>query len=275
MTADVPRDRYTHGHHESVVQNHARRRAEGEAWFLLPHLKAGMRLLDVGCGPGTITAGLARAVAPGETIGIDLSEEILVQARDHAASEGVDNVTFTAGDVYQLNYEDETFDVVYANQVLQHLTDQPLALREMRRVLKPGGLLSVRETDYATMTPSPKFPEFEEWSRLYHAVAYRNGAEPDAGRYLARWVREAGFPEYEIHPNVVVMDGDDARFWGGMWSQRILHSNVGTDALAYGLAEQADLDRISAAWTRFAESEWPFYMYAQIGVLARRQGAGE
>ena len=270
MTADVPRDRYTHGHHESVVQNHARRRAEGEAWFLLPHLNAGMRLLDVGCGPGTITAGLARAVAPGETIGIDLSEEILVQARDHAASEGVNNVTFTYGDVYQLDYEDGAFDVVYANQLLQHLTDQPLALREMRRVLKPGGLLSVRETDYATMCPSPKFPEFDDWSSLYHRVAYHNGAEPDAGRHLTRWVRDAGFADYEIHSNVVVMDGDEARFWGNMWSQRILHSNVGADALAYGLAEQADLDRISAAWTRFAESEWPFYMYAQLGVLAQR-----
>ncbi len=272
---DVPRDRYTHGHHQSVVQNHARRRAEGEAWFLLPHLKAGMRLLDVGCGPGTITAGLARAVAPGEAVGIDLSEEILTQARDYAAGEGVGNVRFTFGDVYQLDYEDGVFDVVYANQVLQHLTDQPLALREMRRVLKPGGILSVRETDYATMCPSPKFPEFEDWSRLYHQVAYRNGAEPDAGRNLARWVREAGFSGYEIHPNVVVMDGDEARFWGNMWSQRILHSNVGTDALAYGLAEQADLDRISAAWTRFAASEWPFYMYAQLGVLARKQGEGE
>ena len=98
----------------------------------------------------------------------------------------------------------------------------------------------------------------------------RTGQSRDAGRYLARWVREAGFADYEIHTNVVVMDGDEARFWGNMWSQRILHSNVGADALAYGLAEQADLDRISAAWTRFAESEWPFYMYAQLGVLARK-----
>lgn len=267
---DVPRDRYTHGHHQSVVQNHARRRAEGEAWFLLPHLKAGMRLLDVGCGPGTIIAGLAKAVAPGEAIGIDLSEEVLVQARDHAAAEGVDNVTFTYGDVYQLEYQGGTFDVVYANQVFQHLTNQPWALNEMRRVLKPGGLLCVRETDYATMSPAPKFPEFEEWSNLYHRVAYQNGAEPDAARYLAGWVREAGFADYEVHPNVVVMDGDEARFWGNMWSQRILHSNVGVDALAYGLAEKADLERLSAAWTQFAESEWPFYMYAQLGVLARK-----
>ena len=91
---DVPQDRYTHGHHESVVQNHARRRAEVDAWFLLPRLTAGMRLLDAGCGPGTITVGLAKAVVPGEVTGIDLSEEVLEQARDHAASENVNNVTF-------------------------------------------------------------------------------------------------------------------------------------------------------------------------------------
>lgn len=270
MTAETPQDRYTHGHHESVVRNHARRRAEVDAWFLLPRLSAGMNLLDVGCGPGTITVGFARAVAPGEVTGIDLSEEVLAQAREHAASEAVDNLTFEFGDVYQLEYEDGVFDVVYANQLLQHLTDQPRALREMRRVLKPGGLLTVRDTDYATMAPWPKFPEFDEWSRLYHSVAYHNNAEPDAGRQLTHWVREAGFTDYELHPNVMVMDGEEARQWGSMWSQRIFHSNVGHDALAYGLAEQADLDRISKAWTAFAESEWPFFMYAQMGVLARR-----
>ena len=270
MTGDAPQDRYTHGHHASVVQNHARRRADVDAWFLLPRLTPGMRLLDVGCGPGTITAGLARAVAPGEVIGIDLSEDVLQQARDFAASEDVSNATFTHGDVYQLTYDDGVFDVVYANQLLQHLTDPVRALREMRRVLRPGGILTVRDSDYATMSPSPKFPEFEQWSRLYHDVAYQNGAEPDAGRCLAGWAREAGFTDYELHPNVVVMDGDEARRWGSMWAERILHSNVGIDALAYGLAEQADLDRISAAWTRFAESEWPFYMYAQMGLLARR-----
>ena len=189
--------------------------------------------------------GLARAVAPGEVIGIDLSEDVLAQARDHAESEGVDNVTFTTGDVYQLDYEDGAFDVVYANQLLQHLTDQVRALQEMRRVLKPGGILTVRDTDYATMSPSPKFPEFDEWSRVYHGVAYHNNAEPDAGRQLARWVREAGFVDYELHPNVMVMDGEEARRWGSMWSQRILRSNVGTDALAYGIAKQEDLERIS------------------------------
>ena len=238
---DRPQDRYTHGHHESVVQSHARRRAEVEAWFLLPRLESGMRLLDAGCGPGTVTAGLARAVSPGEVVGLDSAPGVLEHARAHAAEEGVENVTFTAGDVYALEFADAEFDVVYANQLLQHLTDPVRAITEMRRVLKPSGLLAVRDADYATMSPHPKFPEFLEWNDLYHRVAYRNNAEPDAGRTLPAWVRQAGFPEIEIHPNVVAMDGEEARIWGRTWSQRILYSGIADQALEYGVADQAGL----------------------------------
>ncbi len=267
---DKPRDRYTHGHHESVVQSHARRRAEVEAWFLLPRLKPGMRLLDAGCGPGTVTAGLARAVAPGEVIGLDVAPGVLEHARAHAAEEAVDNVSFVAGDIYHLDFADAEFDVVYANQLLQHLTDPVSAIREIRRVLRPGGLLAVRDADYATMSPHPKFPEFLDWNQLYHEVAYRNHAEPDAGRILPAWVRAAGFPDIEIYPNVVAMDGEEARIWGRTWSQRILYSGIADQALEYGFADQAELERISNGWATWAESSEPFFMFTQIAVLATR-----
>ena len=268
--SEIPQERYTHGHHQSVVQSHARRRAEVEAWFLLPRLKAGMRLLDAGCGPGTVTAGLARAVSPGGVIGLDAAPAVLDHARAHASEEAVENVTYVVGDIYQLDVADAEFDVVYANQLLQHLTDPVRAIVEMRRVLKPGGLLAVRDADYATMSPHPKFPEFLEWNRLYHRVAYRNAAEPDAGRTLPAWVRAAGFAEIEIHPNVVAMDGEEARIWGLTWSQRILHSGIASQALEYGYADQAALQRISDGWTTWAESEQPFFMFTQIAVLAVR-----
>ncbi len=269
-TPQAPQDRYTHGHHESVVQSHARRRAEVEAWFLLPRLGPDMRLLDAGCGPGTVTAGLARAVSPGEVIGIDAASEVLDHARAHAAEEGIGNVTFVAGDVYALDFPDSHFDVVYANQLLQHLTDPVRAIQEMRRVLKPGGLLAVRDADYATMCPHPKFPEFLDWNRLYHEVAYRNHAEPDAGRTLPAWVRAAGLTEIEIHPNVVAMDGEEARIWGRTWSQRILYSGIADQALEYGLANQSQLERISHGWATWSESREPFFMFTQIAVLAAR-----
>ncbi len=263
-----PRDRYTHGHHESVVQSHARRRAEGEAWFLLPKLTPGQRLLDVGCGPGTITAGLARAVAPGPVIGLDAAAAVLEQAQAHAVEQAIANVEFVCGDVYALDFADESFDVVYANQLLQHLTEPVRAIQEMRRVLKRGGLLAARDADYATMSPWPKFPEFDDWNRLYHAVAYRNGAEPDAGRQLLHWARSAGFTEVELHPNVQEMDGEEARLWGRTWAQRILHSSVADQAQEYGLADQDELQRLAHGWATWAKTQSPFFMFTQIAVLA-------
>ncbi len=266
--SDLSRDRYTHGHHESVVQSHARRRAEVEAWFLLPRLRAGMRLLDAGCGPGTVTAGLARAVSPGEVIGLDAAPGVLEHARAHASEEALENISFVAGDVYQLEFADAEFDVVYANQLLQHLTDPVRAITEMRRLLRPGGLLAVRDADYATMSPYPKFPEFADWNRLYHEVAYRNNAEPDAGRNMPAWVRAAGFGDTEIHPNVVAMEGEEARIWGRTWSQRILYSGIADQALEYGFADRAELERLSKGWASWAETEAPFFMFTQIAVLA-------
>jgi len=270
LMREPPQDRYTHGHHESVVQSHARRRAEVEAWFLLPRLKPGMRLLDAGCGPGTITAGLAKAVSPAPVVGLDAAPAVLEHARAHVSAVDVGNATFIAGDIYTLDVPDAEFDVVYANQLLQHLTDPARALGEMRRVLKPGGLLAVRDADYATMSPHPKFPEFPEWNRLYHEVAYRNQAEPDAGRVLPTWVRAAGFAEIELHPNVVAMDGEEARIWGRTWAQRILYSSVADQALEYGLADQDELQRLSKGWATWAESASPFFMFTQMAVLAAR-----
>src|ERR1043165_6861191 len=123
---------YTHGHHSAVLRSHQWRTAENSAAYLLPHLKPGMTVLDVGCGPGSITADMARIVAPGKVTGID-SVGVLEAAVEAVA--GVSNVELAAGDVMALDYPDDSFDVVHAHQVLQHLADPVGALRETRRGL--------------------------------------------------------------------------------------------------------------------------------------------
>lgn len=269
MTA--PSDRYTHGHHASVVGQHARRTAEREAAYLLPRLRPGMRLLDVGCGPGTITAGLARAVAPGEVVGIEIVAEVLDQAREHAEREGLTNVRFEEASVYELPYEDASFDVVHAHQVLQHLTRPVDAAREVLRVLKPGGLFAVRDADYATMTPYPRSAELDRWLEVYHAVAARNGADADAGRALGAWLRAAGFVDLATTGTAVVFaERADVENWGHSWADRTLHSAFGRQTVEYGLASEADLEAIAAGWRAWAEHSDAFFSYTNIEVIGTK-----
>src|SRR5689334_19039357 len=117
----MPSMTYTHGHHESVLRSHRWRTVENSAAYLAPFLVPGATVLDVGCGPGTITADIAQRVAPAPVVGIDQSADIIATAQQDAGD--IENLTFTTGDVYALEYEDATFDVVHSHQVLKHLVD--------------------------------------------------------------------------------------------------------------------------------------------------------
>jgi ubiquinone/menaquinone biosynthesis C-methylase UbiE len=123
-----------------------------------------MHILDVGCGPGTITADLAKVVPEGHVIGIERSaEDVLQNARDEAAAQGITNVTYSIGDVLSLSFPDNSFDIVHAHQVLQHVSDPVLALKEMVRVAKPGGIVAARDTDFSAMTWYPESEGISLW----------------------------------------------------------------------------------------------------------------
>src|SRR5439155_11699417 len=169
---------YTHGHHESVLRAHRWRTAHNSAAYLMPHLRPGMSLLDIGCGPGTITADLAALVAPGRVTAVELTAGALDLARAEIASRRLANVDFAVSDVHALDFPDATFDVVHAHQVLQHVADPVAALRELRRVCAPGGIVAARDSDYAAFTWYPALPELDEWLALYRTVARANGGEP-------------------------------------------------------------------------------------------------
>jgi ubiquinone/menaquinone biosynthesis C-methylase UbiE len=143
------REHYTHGHHESVLRSHSWRTVANSAAYLSPHLTPGLRVLDVGCGPGTITAEFADRVgldsSGGSVVGMDASAEVVALASDAASRP---NLTFAVGDVYAIDAPDDAFDIVHAHQVLQHLADPVAALREMWRVCRPGGVVAARDADY-------------------------------------------------------------------------------------------------------------------------------
>jgi len=232
-----------------------------------------MALLDVGCGPGTITLGLARAVNPGECVGVDVVPEVVAEATTRAAEAGAANARFEVADTYALPFADASFDVVHAHQVLQHLSRPVPALAEMRRVLRPGGLLAARDADYGTMVWWPRNAEVERFFAVYHAVAARNGADADAGRRLHAWAREAGFSQPRISGTVVMFaNRESVANWGLSWAERTERSNVGRHALEYGLATAGELAQMAAGWRAWAEEADAFFMYVNVEVLARAPG---
>ncbi|AGP30732.1 class I SAM-dependent methyltransferase [Corynebacterium terpenotabidum] len=194
--ADSSPPQYTHGHGGAVLDNHSRRTATDSLAFVLPHLTSGSRVLDVGCGPGSITLDLAAMIAglggaASQVTGVENTPAPLAVAVAAAQARGI-AAQFRTGDVYRLPFEDGTFDVVVAHQVFQHLTDPVAAMRECLRVTVPGGIVALRDADYAAMSYHPAPLGMREWTHRYRAMARANGAEPDAGRCLVQWALEAG-----------------------------------------------------------------------------------
>ncbi len=258
---------YTHGHHESVLRSHRWRTAENSAAYLLPWLKSGDTVLDVGCGPGTITADLATLVTPGRVTAVEVTGAALGLARAEIGRRGLTTVDFAVGDVHALDFADDTFDVVHAHQVLQHVGDPVAALREMRRVTRPGGIVAVRDSDYAAFTWFPRIPELDDWLHLYERVARGNGGEPDAGRRLLSWAHAAGFTDLTASSSTwCFADPEDRAWWGGLWAERILESDMARQAVESGAATRPDLQRISDGWRRWAADDdgWLSILHGEL-----------
>lgn len=242
---------YTSGHHESVLRSHNWRTAANSAAYLLGSLRPDMKILDIGCGPGTITADFSAVVTDGSVIGIDPEPTVLDEARTNAAARGLRNVQFEVGSIHDLKYGDNTFDVVHAHQVLQHCGEPVQAMVEMRRVLKPNGLLAIREVDMSVSQWYPDSPMLDQWLQIYMQVARSNGGDPTAGRRLHAWAHQAGFDRRQIVLTASTWcfhDQEERSWWGHMWSDRLTKSAFFHQAVDSGHANAEKLHEIAQAW---------------------------
>jgi len=251
--------RYLHGHDESVLSSHRVRTAESSAPHLLPHLVPDWRLLDVGCGPASITKGLLGHVA--SVVGLDRSPSLLGELKT------LPHLGLVAGDATTLPFGDASFDVVHAHQVLQHLADPIAAIAEARRVARH--LVSLAEADYAAMCWWPEPQALEEWMALYQAIAEREGVDPNIGRRLGVLAAEVGFPRIEVAShNWTYATPEARRWWAEGWARRVLESSYATLAKAHGLATDGDLARLSEGWRAWGDTPHGIFVIVNVTVLA-------
>jgi ubiquinone/menaquinone biosynthesis C-methylase UbiE len=247
------------------------RRTGAAAAFLAPHLRSGMRLIDCGCGPGSITVDLARAVAPGEAIGIDLRDDALTQGRTLARERGITNVTFHAASVYQLPYADSSFDAAFACAVLQHLATPLAALKELRRVLKPGGVIGIADGSSTITFRYPTNPILQAWDRLRGLEREYNTGRPYEALALRALLREAGFARTRASGALTTEAGPPA---GSLEETRRVAQNhvirlrgvLGRLAVAQGWATRAELEQMAESLIAWGEA--PDAFYARLGFTA-------
>ncbi|KAJ5281040.1 methyltransferase-UbiE family protein [Penicillium angulare] len=258
---------YTNDHSPSVLQTYTWRDANNSAAYLLSYLQPHMSILDVGCGPGSITIDLARKVPQGHVVGVEYVSDPLDGARSLASSEGVTNVSFEVGDIHNLPFPENTFDVVHAHQVLQHIEDPVQAFKEMRRVVKEGGIVAVQETSTSTLYPESE--GIAAWSDLQDQMRQAKGNFMKAGTQLHVWAKGAGFPLEKIKKSTgswCFSSPTEREYWGGAMEGRIRSSGLAATAVREGLASEKELQHMAAAWRAWVENEdgWLGFLNGQI-----------
>ena len=266
---------YTMGYGPEFQKMLDRRNAALNAAHLLPHLKPGMRLIDLGCGPGTISVGLAQAVAPGALQGIDMEESQIEIARAAAAAGGHDNATFQTGDATELPFEDDSFDVVHCHALLNHAPDTQAVLAEVRRVLKPGGLFAAREVfgDSAFLEPALKIGGLggdRVWGTFLRLLA-ANGGHPQMGKELPRALVDAGFADIRASASFEsYSSAEDLAFLHDLIVGWFFSPATIKAATKLGLASREQFDEWRRSLDRWVEEPGAFAAFAWGEAIGRK-----
>lgn len=199
------RETYTPGYSEPTLRLMLKRTAAKHAAFFTPFLRRGMRVLDCGCGPGTITLDLAKLVSPGQVVGIDLEPAQLCSAQDRSREQQT-NAWFGVASIYDLPFADGQFDAVFAHALFEHLREPARALSEMKRVLSASGMVGVRSPDWAGWLVYPPNPLMEEAFHLFKQMQIANGGNPHVGRALKGLLRQSGFSNVSISASYEIVE---------------------------------------------------------------------
>ena len=259
MTNQLKNDQIQYAFGYSAIQTKmlAKRSFETHCQFLQPYLRPGMKILDCGCGPGTVTIGLARIVVPATVIAIDIDEEQLNIAYENAKKAGIGNIEFKQASTLNLPFEDNTFDVVFSHAVLHHLKHPALALIEQKRAVKDGGIIATRDPyrghEYFIY---PQNKLVAEALVLYHRSLIDSGADMDLGIKLAELFHTVGLKEIQ---HSLVCDNYGAAKAADFYSQAIMEAPYYQKLLANHEVTLEQLKEYQQAWIDFSKIPGAYY----------------
>lgn len=265
----VTQDKRAHGVTPGLRQDYALRTAQRQAAFVLPYLHPGMRLLDAGCGPGSITLGLAKAVAPGLVTGID-HDDMHIQAASALATQQdmMSQVNFQTGSVLSLPFEDGTFDAAFENNVFTHLpADAILAAREIYRVLKPGGLFAARDVDTDSVVWGNLNDSIKQLDRLFTRWIQSRGSDTTIGRRLPEILRRAGFTNTFKSVSADTKGKPDETRSHADITVSLLDGPFGRDLIDRGWAECSTVEHLKEGIREWGEHPDAFFANVHVEVI--------
>ena len=262
---------YTMGFSEEYLEVLKRFTAESHAGHLLPYLRPGLRVLDFGCGPGTISVGLAEAVAPGELHGVDMEESQVRLARSAAKAIGLDNAKFHVGDVTDLPFEEGFFDIAHCHNVLMHVPDTRAVLAEAKRVLKPGGIVSCREVICESSFTYPEFGIIRSGWAMFEDLLAADDGHPQMGKEMKGHIVDAGFENIRMTASFSAYSTpEEVVFIYNLINEWFLSPEIIEAAINYGASTEELCDAIRVAFDNWRHHPGAFFAFAYGEAIANK-----
>lgn len=261
------KEQYTLGYGAASTEMMINRTAESHLGFLLPHLKPGMRILDCGCGPGSLTLSLAETANPEQIIGTDLEESQLEIARSEAVRRNIDNASFEIASIYDLPFESNSFDIVVISAVIGNLQEPLRGFNEVHRILKTGGIIAVKEFDHGGDLFYPTDTDFLNSLKLYHRLRRHNGHDPESGRKVFAYLQKAGFRNCIAGATYKTFCGPDVLTGVGKLFAELINEAFATPSIEMGWVTPDEVERMKAAWEEFPSKPGAFYAQTWCEIL--------